>query len=185
MKNKKFTIGLAKPINRRYGIDCLIDALSIIKDKYPDISITTRIAGDGPMQESYAKLANNKGIPIQWLGFIPQNQVAREYANMDMAIFPSRTESFSVSTIEAEACGIPVIVSNVPGLMETTLPNVSSIVFDKGNASELASSIIDLYSNPQKMKEMGIKGREYVLDKYEYNKCFNNIENLFLNIVNN
>lgn len=180
LNTNEFTIGLAKPINRKYGIDCLIEALSIIKEKHPNISINTRIAGDGPMKKKYQQLANDKNVSVQWLGFIPQDQVAKEYANMDVAIFPSNSESYSVSTIEAEACGTPVIISNVPGLLETTVPNISSIVFDKGDASKLANCIINLYNNPQKINKMGIKAREYVVQKYEYNKCFDYIENIFL-----
>ena len=106
---------------------------------------------------------------------------------MNIAIFPSieDSDSFGVATIEAEACGIPVIVTNTPGLMETTIPEKTSIIVNKNNASELADAIIKLYDNPKKRKEMGINGRKYVLEKYEYYKCFKNIENIYYNILNN
>ncbi|MCR5185527.1 MAG: glycosyltransferase family 4 protein [Clostridia bacterium] len=180
--NEDFTIGIVKPINDKYGIDYLINSLSIIKNKYPGTIIKTKIAGDGPLKHSYEKLALEKKVSVEWLGFISQEQVATEYANMDIAVFPSNVESFGVSTIEAEASGIPVIVSNVPGLLETTIPNESSIVVESKNPSELAEAIMSLYNNPDLRKKMGTKGREYVLEKYEYNKCFENIENTLFEI---
>lgn len=65
---------------------------------------------------------------VTWLGFIPQEEAACEWANMDVAVIPSLQESFGVSAVEAQACQIPVIISNVPGLKEATRPQISSVV---------------------------------------------------------
>lgn len=179
--NNKFVIGTAKPLEEKYGIDYLINSISIINEKRPDIDIKVKIAGTGSLENEYKQLAIKKNIDIEWLGFISQENVAIQFANMNIAIFPSITdsESFGVATIEAEACGVPVIVSNIPGLLETTIPNKTSIVFPKKNSNELADAIIKLYDNPEKRKLMGIEGRKFVLENFEYDMCFKKVENLF------
>ena len=177
-----FVVGTAKPLDERYGINYIIEAISIINEEYPEIDIKVKIAGKGPLEKKYRELATQKNVNIEWLGFISQEQVAVEFANMDIVLFPSNSESFSVSTIEAEASGTAVIVSNTPGLLETTIPNKTSIVVPQKNPIELANAIIDLYKDSQKRSQLGIEGRNYVLNKYEYFKCFNYIENLFLKL---
>ena len=53
---------------------------------------------------------------------------------MDCAIIPYESESFGVSAVEAQACSCPVIISDIPGLMEATNPGVTSLVVLRGNA---------------------------------------------------
>ena len=181
-KNKKeFVVGTAKPIEKKYGIKNIIEAINFIKDNRPDINIKAKIAGNGSKEEAYKSIAQEKNLPIEWLGFLPQEKIAFEFANMDIALFPSTTdsESFGVATIEAEACEIPVIVSNTPGLLETTISKKTSLVIPKNNSEDLAKAIIKLYDNPELRISMGKNGRQYVLENYEYNMCFKNIEKLF------
>lgn len=182
-----FTIGTAKPLEKKYGINYLIEAVSIVNTKRPDINISLKIAGQGSKEEEYKKLAIEKSVSVEWLGLISQEEVAYEFANMDIAVFPSidDSESFGVAAIEAQACGIPIIISNISGLMETSIPNKTSIVVHKKDATELANAIIDLYDNSKKRKQMGLIGRKYVLENYEYNNCFKKTENCFISIRNN
>lgn len=184
--NEEFIVGTAKPLEVKYGINYIIEAISIINKKRPDINLKLKIAGQGSKEEEYKKLAIEKKINVEWLGFISQEKVAYELANMNVAIFPSinDSESFGVAVIEAQACGIPVIVSNTSGLKETTIPNETSIIVEKEDTLNLANAIIELYDNPEKRKQMGVNGRKYVLNKYEYNNCFNNIEKQFYKIKN-
>lgn len=177
----EFIVGTIKSLEPKYGIDYIVKSLKIIKEKRPDINIKARIAGIGTFETEYKNLAQKNNINIEWLGFISQEKVAFEFANMDIALFPSifDSESFGVSVIEAQACGTPVIVSDIPGLLETTIPNETSIVIPKKNEEKLAEAIIRLYDNQNERTLMGKKGRQYVLENYEYNKCFNQIENLF------
>ena len=121
------------------------------------------------MERKYKILTKKLGIEknTKWLGFISQEEAAEEWANMDIAIIPSFQESFGVSAIEAQASGIPVIISNIPGLKETTIPG------DRKN----------IYFSPYRIEEMGMKGRKYIIDHYEIEDCFKKVEKLFLAII--
>lgn len=179
-ENNEFVVGTIKSLKEKYGISYIIKAISLIKKERPDINIKTIIAGTGEKEDEYKKLAKDLDVSVYWLGYISQEQAAREWANMDVALIPSTddSESFGVSAIEAEACGVPVIISNIPGLLETTTEE-SRIVISKKNEKELACAIIELYDNKNNRITMGKKGREYVLNNFEYNKCFKYIEELF------
>ena len=177
--NAQFVVGTVKALTPKYGIDYLIKAVSIVKKTHPEIPIRLRIAGKGEKETEYKKLAMEQGISdiTTWLGFISQEEAAKEWANMDLAIIPSilESESFGVSAVEAQACGTPVIISDIPGLMEATCPEQSSLVVERKNEKALADAIVALFYDEKKRKNMGKAGREYVVKKYEVNFCFSNI----------
>lgn len=183
--DNNFVVGTVKALTPKYGIEYLLKAVAIIKDEYPQIPIKLRIAGKGSHEKEYKKLAVSLGINniTTWLGFISQEQAAEEWANMDVGIVASTldSESFGVSAVEAQACGTPVIISNVPGLMEATSPGQTSVVVKRKDEKVLAKSIVSLYDNKELRKKLGFAGRAFVMEKFELNNCFYQIEYLLKN----
>ena len=181
----KFVIGTVKTLDPKYGIDFFLRAVRIVKEKRPDIPLEVRIAGNGNHELQYHQLANELGIAdiVKWLGFISQEKAAKEWANMDCGIIFSESESFGVSAVEAGASGIPVIISDLPGLMEATSPTVSSLVVPRGNVKLLAEAIIKMYDSPEQRKMMGNAGREFEANTYELNQCFERIEEYYREVM--
>lgn len=182
-KDSDFIVGTVKSLTPKYGIYYLIKAVAIVKKKRPDIPIKLRIAGTGEKEQDYKQLAIDEGIHrlTKWLGFISQPECAIEWANMDVAIVPStlESESFGVSAVEAEACGTPVIITDIPGLMEATCPGKSSYVIRRSNVDELVNAIILFYEDVEMRHSFGQEGRSFVEKRYEINYCFSKIEKLF------
>lgn len=181
--NDLLIVGTVKTLSSKYGIDYLLKGCAEYIRNNPDTALQIRIAGDGPAASEYKELAVQLGIDdhVVWLGRIDQNEATVEWANMDVAIIPSvlDSESFGVSAVEAQACGVPVIISDVPGLMEATLPGKSSIVVKRKNAEAISEALKSLLTDKQKRIEMGKNGREYVLRNFEYNDCFRQIEGFY------
>ena len=180
--NVPFTIGTVKTLADLYGIDYILKAAAIIVNKHPEIDIFVRIAGDGPQTTKYKQLAKELGIEkeTKFLGRITQQEAAKEWANMDVAIIPSILyESFGVAAVEAQASGIPVIISDVAGLMETTIPGTTSEIVPRKDENAIAEAILRLYRNSDLRRKMGFEGRKNVFAKYELNQCFEYIERLF------
>ena len=182
-EDSEFVVGTVKSLTPKYGIDYLIKAVASVKKERPDIPIKLRIAGKGEKEWEYRQLAINEGINgfTEWLGFISQPECAIEWANMDVAIVPStlESESFGVSAVEAEACGTPVIITDIPGLMEATYPGKSSYVIRRCDVDELVRAIIMFYEDQEMRLSFGKEGRRFVKDLYEINYCFSKIEKLF------
>lgn len=182
-----FVIGTIKGLSDKYGISYLLEAVSRIRTDYPDCPVKLRIAGKGPREQEYQELASRLGIEdiTSWLGFISQEQAAVEWADMDVAVIPSvlDSESFGVSAVEAQACGVPVIISDVPGLREAVRPGGSALVVPKRNAVSIAKAVTFLYRYPGLRKTMGENGRNYVLEQYGLDRCFQSVERLFRNKI--
>lgn len=183
--DKYFTIGTVKTLEKVYGIDYLLEAAALVVKKRNDIPLRVKIAGMGSQEKELKELSKTLGIEniVEWLGFIDQEQAAREWSSMDIAVIPSRSESFGVSAVEAQACEVPVIISDISGLKEATNPGVSSIVVKTGDTDRLAESIIELYDSPERRAEMGYMGRRYVVDRYERKACFSHIEDIYRELI--
>lgn len=181
----EFVIGTVKTLAPVYHIDCIVEALAIIRKRHPEIPIFARIAGSGPQKEALAELAVRLGVDdrISWLGYISQEQCAVEWAGMDVAIIPSRRESFGVAAVEAQACGTPVIVSDAGGLLETTVPGETSVAISPMTGEACAEAILRLYREPDTRKRMSEAASRFVRERYEYNQCFRTIEDLLKNIA--
>lgn len=179
--NDKFVISTIKSLSPEYGIDILLRAIRKVLDSY-SIPIRVNIAGNGPSENELKKLSKELEIEncIEWLGFIPQNVVIDKLTHSDIAVIPSYRESFGVSAVEAQACGLPVIITNVEGLKEATSEE-TSVVVGIGNYEELADAIYYLYKNKNKRLEMGLKARKFVSQRFEYMQCFRIIETILNN----
>lgn len=174
-------IGTVKALTDKYGIRNILEAVAIVRE-ISSVPIRLRIAGKGPKAQEYKDLALSLKIDdiTDWLGFISQEDAAIEWANMDIAVIPStlESESFGVSAVEAEASGTAVIISDIPGLMEATQPNITSIVVKRNESKQLAESIISLINDRERIRSLGYHGREYALNVYSIDTCFFHIEEL-------
>ena len=184
--HEEFVIGTVKALDTKYGIDYLLKACALVREKRPDIPLRVRIAGKGPHEAALRDLAKSLSIDdiVTWVGFISQEQAAYEWANMDIGIvYSSCSESFGVAAVEAQSCGTPVIIADVPGLLEAAQPGESCMVVKQKDEKLLSEAIISLYDSPEKAREMGRKGRQYIKDHYEINYCFKEVEAYFRHIL--
>lgn len=183
-----FIVGNIKALTSKYGIDYLLKAIKLIKKDRPDIPIKVRIAGKGPEEQSLKDLSDDLGISdiVTWLGFISQEEAAKEWANFDVGVVSSSSssESFGVSAVECQASGVPVIITDPLGLQEATKPGETSVVVPRKNEQAIANAIIDLYDHPEKRYAMGKTGRSFVLKTYELNDCFKKINDYLINPKN-
>jgi L-malate glycosyltransferase len=166
---EKLVIGIAKGLDDIYGFRDLFKAFAILKTKFDNLEL--HIIGDGPMREEYEALCRTLQIEsaVKFIGRIPNIKVPIYMNCMDIVALPSYEDSFGVTAVEAMACGIPVVVSDVDGLREVVLENETGLVVPQGNPEELAAAIEKLLKDKDLRLEMGKKGVEHVLQNYDWN----------------
>ena len=81
---------------------------------------------------------------------------------------PSRAEAFGVAALEAQACGLPVVASNVGGLPEVVRDGETGLLVPPEAPQALAAALMTLIQDPQLRADMGRNGREWVLERYEW-----------------
>lgn len=184
-KSDQVVIGIVKCLEEVYCIDYLIKAFSIAMKKNKDKILKLKIVGEGTQKKYLKKLVSELKINdnVEFLGFLTGNDLVEAYNSFDIAAFPSKSESFGVAAIEAQACGLPVIVSDVSGLLETTKPGESSIVCKVKNIDSLAQCIDKLVNDDKLRISMGQNGIRYVHEFYDVNNNFDYIIELYKQVL--
>jgi len=146
---------------RNKGIPQLIDAIKILKKKYPSIKLYF-IGKGGPNQEKIYKLrAKRQGLNkhIHWLGYYNQDKLYAELKYYGAIIMPSKKESFGLVALEALANGVPLISTQAGGLEEFVSSNVAQVIHDV-TATSIAKSITAMWKSPSLTRKRVIAGKK-------------------------
>jgi glycosyltransferase involved in cell wall biosynthesis len=118
------------------------------------------LIGDGPLRPELEQLARECGVGerVHLLGSMPNEAVPPYYFASDLYLLPSiaRSEAFGIVQIEALACGLPVINTNLPsGVPFVSRHGETGLTVPASDAEALARAILDLGSAPERRREMG------------------------------
>ena len=162
-------------VSREKGLEMLVDAFRQLVDSGAAIALA--VIGDGPYREEMETALS--GYPVVFTGYLAGEQLQRGYASADLFVFPSATDTFGNVVLEAQASGLPVIVSDEGGPQELMIDGETGIVFRAGSTSDLIAAIRTVVSDPQLMAAMGSTARHFTLDKApDSNKTYSTILHL-------
>lgn len=168
--NDKIIVGTVKALEDKYGIADLVKGFAMFHKEYPNSELL--ITGDGPQRKEYEELAVQLGVSnvTTFTGKVPNTEVPAIIRSMSIFAVPSTedSESFGVAAVEAMACGVPVVVSNVGGLPEVVVKDVTGIVTDKESPDQLAAAFIKLAQNNDLRMGMGKAGVAHVKENYSW-----------------
>jgi cellulose synthase/poly-beta-1,6-N-acetylglucosamine synthase-like glycosyltransferase/glycosyltransferase involved in cell wall biosynthesis/O-antigen/teichoic acid export membrane protein len=136
------------------SIDLLIQAFRKVVDIMPEARLL--IAGNGEEDGYLKSLANdlNLNSNVKFLGRVNEEDKLRLFQQAWTMVNPSYMEGWGITTIEANACGTPVIASDVPGLRDSVNNSLSGFLVKYGDIDGLARRIIDIFKSDDKRKEM-------------------------------
>lgn len=126
------------------SLHIFIYAAKNILEKMPEVRFV--IAGDGEEKNGLIKLAKKIGIfdAIGFIGKVSEKEKIRLYQKAWIFVNPSFMEGWGITTIEANACGTPVVASNVPGLRDSVNNPHNGLLVPYGSINEFTVNIIKL-----------------------------------------
>jgi glycosyltransferase involved in cell wall biosynthesis len=147
----------------RKGLDIAIQALG--KVPFPNVKLF--VAGNDPDFRRFETLAGEVGVKERVIfgGF--RRDMPTVLGASDIFFFPSRYEAFSLATIEAAACGLPIVVSRINGTEDFITPGENG-VFIEHNADDAARALRLLIENAELRKTMGNTARKLVETNYTW-----------------
>ena len=156
-------------ISPEKGLDHLIKAFKIIKEKIPNIKLI--ITGDEcktktDLERLVKKLNLEKDV-IFLNRFIDHKEMVEFYNICEVFVIPSIREGLGFTSAEALACEKPVVGSNVGGIPDIVKDGYTGLLVKPGNPEELANAIIKLLNNLKLCKKLGENGRKFVKENYE------------------
>lgn len=117
------------------------------------------VVGDGPYWNEMRQ--NLEGFPAYFTGYLSGKKLLNTFASSDLFVFPSLTDTFGNVVLEAQASGLPVIVSDQGGPCENILKDKTGIVIKNPTPSEFSKAIVKLLAEPEMLTKMGTTARNY------------------------
>ena len=166
--DKKSDIIFAGRLIKEKNVEILIRAIPDVKEKIPDIKCC--IIGDGPERAKLDKLVQELDIQnnVEFKGFMKDYSSLISYMkSSEVFVLPSTREGFGIVVIEANACGLPVVVvdSKMNAASDLIINNKNGIISDFSK-EDIAENIINMMDKKEKMQKNCIEtSREYDWDK--------------------
>ncbi len=161
-------------ISREKNLQHLEKVFRVLVEAHPDVHLV--LAGDGPYLSEMQE--NMKGLPCTFTGYLEGEDLAAVYASSDLFVFPSTTDTFGNVVLEAQASGIPVIVTDLGGPRENLISGKTGLIVDAGDARAFFEAIDSLIRDPKRMQQMGRAARKYMEDR-SFESAFNRTWKLY------
>lgn len=146
-------------ISREKDLDILADAYRRLRDDHLPVQLF--VVGDGPYSE---KLAGSLPEAV-FTGYLTGTELATAYASADIFVFPSTTDTFGNVILEAQASGVPVIVSDSGGPKELVEDKTNGLVTRSRDVDDFMRAIHSLATDKTERERMGAAARKSVVDR--------------------
>ncbi|MCL0062936.1 glycosyltransferase family 4 protein, partial [Peptococcaceae bacterium] len=160
----------------------LIRAAKIVLKEFPDVHFL--IVGDDKADKKTAQklkdMVRAEGLS-DYIAFTGIRQDVPEIlAITDIFVFPSLWEGFALAILEAMAAGVPIVATDVGSIREVLIDKENGLIIPPKDAVALTEGIKFMLSNPERAKEMGLKGRKAVEEKFAIENTVRGYEELYL-----
>jgi len=178
-KDDVVTISTRFLFNHHYNIDCLIKAIPLIREKHEKARFL--IKGAGPLENYLRRLTQKLGVSdsVRFVGLVPHDKVAQYLSAADIYVSTCFVDSTSVSLLEAMACGLAPVVTDIAGNREWIEDGVNGFLFPPRNSEALAEKINQLIENPQLRKNFGRKCTQIIAQQATWEKCVSSMEAVY------
>ena len=164
-------------ISKEKDLHVLARAFRSLTQTLKDVELV--LVGDGPYLKELKDLL--AGTPCIFTGYREGEELETIYASCDLFAFPSATDTFGNVVLEAQASGLPVIVSDSGGPQENMIPHKTGQVVPAGDAEALLQTMRSLLADRARLKEMG-KAARLSMENRAWERAFDETWQIYQNI---
>lgn len=145
-------------VSKEKNLEILVKVFKELEQRGYEMNLI--VVGDGPYRpEMESTLQDSSCV---FTGYLEGEKLAAAYASCHLFVFPSTTDTFGNVVLEAQAAGLPVIVTDCGGPQENMLPGVTGLVVDGNDEKSLLAALTRFVCDPHALKVMGRAARQYV-----------------------
>jgi glycosyltransferase involved in cell wall biosynthesis len=175
-ENTIFFLSVLDRYHRYKGLDYLLNALRLVKNDIKDVKLI--VGGDGELLEYYKDMVRYLGLKdnVSFVGHIPDEKILSYYNRSELFVLPSLSsvqEGFGIVLLEAMACGIPVVSTDVVGLAEEIKKEKAGIIIRPRDAEALADAILRM------LKTKPSRNTTNLAKRYEWSKITKKISKIY------
>jgi phosphatidylinositol alpha-1,6-mannosyltransferase len=185
LAGKRVIVSVGRLVHRK-GQDTLVEALPAILQEFPDAHLL--FVGVGPHLEYIHKRAIQLGVlgSISFVGRVQYGELPRFISVGEIFAMPSRSrlaglevEGLGIVYLEASACGLPVVGGRSGGAPDALLEGETGFAVDGLNPEEVSNAVLKLLRQPELAAKMGQRGREWVIQEWEWRHWSARFNSLF------
>src|SRR5699024_1371779 len=163
------------------GVDVLLESIPQVKAECPDAAF--RIFGNGPDRKKLKKRCRELKLNPEHI-FPGVNYNVNELLSLaDTCVIPSRTENFSLFTLECMRAGKPIVATDVGGTSEAVVDGQTGLLAEAANPEQLAEKIITLCKNRNIAREYGRNGRRRFETAFPIKKFYDQYECRYKDVI--
>jgi glycogen(starch) synthase len=150
------------------GLQVLAQAMSVVRSRVPGVECV--IAGRGSYLPELQSQIDIEGVSdiVSLVGFLPDEKLRDSVHRAGCVVIPSLYEPFGIVALEALAAGAPLIAARTGGLAELIDGTGAGMLFEPGNAAELAVCIETVLSDPDRADTMRRRGADLLAGRYSW-----------------
>jgi len=167
-----------RPVKR---ITDVVEIFAQVRAKIPAKLI---MIGDGPDRGSAEFLVRKKGLSKDVFFLGKQDRVQEKLGLADLFLLPSEEESFGLAALEAMACEVPVVATNVGGLPEVVTHGVDGYLIPPHDIQAGAKYALEILTRPDRGRAMGQQARINARSKYCSNDVIPQYEAYYIKVIN-
>jgi glycosyltransferase involved in cell wall biosynthesis len=183
--SETFTVLFSGRLTRDKGADILIDIIRRTKISLNQ-EVKFVIAGTGPLKKSIEKITE-EFRNVEYLGYVDRDVLKQVYRRAHLLLVPSRSEGMPLCVLEAQSCGLPVVGSRIPGIMDIVEDGKSGRLVTVNDIDGFVTTIKEYYilwkETPEKYYEMNRNIREKIIQRYDWDKVICELEKLFIRVL--
>lgn len=157
-------IGCFGRLKRYKGVDIILRSLPSVLKQVPNLKVI--VVGEGDDRPRLERLATALKLEqaVTFTGYLPEREMVELLQKVWFNIAASIKEGWGLITTEANACGTPVIASNVPGLRDSVRDGKTGLLYPYGDVDALTASIVRLLRDTNLRDELGRNALAYAAE---------------------
>jgi glycosyltransferase involved in cell wall biosynthesis len=167
LEQKRVILGVGRLVPIK-NMTLLVDAFARVATSDPTAHLV--LVGEGPEQSSLAALAARHDLSqrVTFVGYVPQDALGPYYRTADLFVLSSDFDNSPNVVLEAMACGLPVISTNVGGAAEYIVPRDGGALVAARDEQALAAAIEEWLRDPGKRRAAGAFNRQRVVQQFSW-----------------
>ncbi len=178
-----FTLFCNRSWETRYGVDLLARAFVIVAQQNENVDLM--LLNGGSLAANIRRILQSGGVlgRVTFGGQVSQTDLPRWYHMADLYISPAHVDGSSVSLMEALACGLPCLVSDIPANKEWIVEDENGWLFKDGDANALAEKIQAAISQRERLPEISRASRKSAELRADWKKNAEVLMNVYRSLI--
>lgn len=167
----------------RHNVECLVKAIPLVWRNHKNVKFIMK--GAGPLESYLKSLVKKLNVSenVCFPGLTPHTEVAQYLVAADIYVSTSFMDSTSVSLLEAMACGLPPVVTDIPGNREWVKNGVNGLLYAPKDHTKLAEKMMQLIKNQKLRKIFSERCLEIIKQRATWQKCVEDMEAIYKSFI--